>query len=400
MNRKRIAIFITALIIGVVSLVIHLNASAGVAEVYIVGGETVVLGGEGSSMVGEYPNPVPAGPGVREIVLGYTCIGTETLFGEIFPSFARYWEEITGEKVRFITGWNGIGIDGVASYVYGKPVQATILTANTNALSRRYSETKWQKTGNKGIVYSYPYVFLVRKGNPKNIHSYADLTRPDVEVVHVDPLGSHGGSSNIFSLYGTVLRESEQKTGKKDYAAAAEFLRQVEEKAILRFGSKTARMDFTKGLGDVLMIMEPRARAAAAKNDSVEIVYPSNTFMTSLKVYKMKKNIAKKDEELIDAFIDFLFTEESQEAFAKAGYRPSDPNVMANHPEFPPLPGVFGMDYLGEPTRMIKQLVLEKWIKIKNDKKPDDEKIKVYKSPDNKVPAASNLLIQQALPEE
>ncbi len=404
MNGKRAALVSLAIFVAVASMVVYLqvnkrSAAAGV-EIYKLGPETVVLNGVGSTTVGDYPDPVPEGPGVREIVLGYTCIGTETLFNEILPSFAEYWEKKTGQKVRFTTGWNAIGIDSVATSVYGKPIQAMILSSLHNGVSRGYSYTKWQNTKHKGIIYSYPYVFVVRKGNPLNIQTYADLTRPDVQVVHMDPLGTHGGMSTVFGLYGAALKEAEAKTGKKDEAAAGEFLRQVEEKAITRFGGGATGMVFVKGTGDVLITIEPKALQIVAKNPSLELVVPPNTFTTELTAYKMKKNIAKEDEELIDAFIDFLFTVQSQEAFARAGFRPSDPDILARHPEFAPLPGVYGMGYLGEPTKIKKDLILGKWLTIYNNTKPEHEKIKLKKLPPDQMPDESGLPIQQALPEE
>jgi len=401
---KRIALFASVILLTFVSLVVYLNMYKGsavaTAEVFQLGIETVVLNGVGSTTVGDYPDPLPEGVYDREIVLAYTCIGTQIWFKNILPSFAQYWEEKTGEKVKFTTGWATLGMDSVATHVYGKPVQVMVLSSNDNGLSRGFSETKWQNTKHKGIIYSYPYFFVVRKGNPKNILTYADLTRPDVQVVHIDPLGTHGGMTNIYGLYAAALKESEEKTGKKDHMAAEEYLRQVEEKAILGFGGPGATALFERGVGDVLILLEARAKALAERNPSCEVVVPPNTFMTSLRVYKMKKNISKKDEELIDAFIDFLFSEQSQEAFARAGFRPSDPEIMARHPEFPSLPGVLDMQYLGEPTKIKKDLVLGKWLDIKNSTKPDHQRIKLKKLPPGKIPDQSGLPTQQALPEE
>lgn len=400
MTREKKIIIITAVIISLIGITVFIRGklSAGSAEVYMVGHEAVILGGDGTSRVGGYTNTVPEGPGVREIVVGYTCIGTETLFGKIFPAFAEYWEQTHGEKVRFTAGWNGAGIDSIASVVYGKPVQVLLKTANNNPLTRGYSITKWQKTPNKGIVYSYPYVFVVRKGNPKNIQTYTDLTRPDVKVVHMDPLGTHGGITTVFLLYAAALKDSEDRTGIKDRAAADEYLRQVELNAITSYDGKGTTKLFTSGVGDVLITLELRAKQLI-KNPNYEMVIPPNTFTTDIKVYKMKKNISKDDEELTDAFIDFLLREESQETFAEAGYRPSDPAVLANHPEFAPMPGLIHMAYLGEPTRAIKEIVLDKWIDIRNAMKPKDERIKVIKIPADKLPPEANAIVNQMVPE-
>ena len=401
MTREKKIIIITAVILSLIGVIIHIRgkASAGSAEVYMLGHETVILGGDGASSVGGYHNPIPEGPGVREIVMGYTCIGTQTLYDKILPAFEEYWEQQHGEKVRFITAWNGAGMDSISSVIYGKPIQVLLKTAQNNPYTRGYSATNWQKTRNRGIVYSYPYVFVVRKGNPKNIHTFADLTRPDVKVVHMDPMGTHGGITSVFLLYAAGLKDSEDRTGTKDKAAAGEYLRQVEANALTGVTGEATTRIFTQGDGDVLITLEVWAKQMI-KNPNYEMVIPPNTYTTDIKVYKMKRNISKADEELVDAFIDFLFREESQEAFAGAGYRPSDPAVMANHPEFAPMPGLIHMDYLGEQTKALKEIILDKWVGIRNSEKPDDEKIKVVKIPDNKVPPEDSNIMKQGVPED
>lgn len=403
MTRERKNVITAAIITAIIFVAVYItfdknNVFAGSAEVYMVGNELVILKGDGSSWVGDYPDPIPEGPGVRDIALGFTCIGTETLFNKIFPAFAEFWEQQHGEKVRFTTAWNGVGMDSISSVVYGKPIQVLLKTANNNPLNRGYGVTKWQKTPNKGIVYSYPYVFVVRKGNPNNVQSFEDLTRPDVKVVHMDPMGTHGGISSVFLLYAAGLKDSEIRTGQKDKAAAAEYLRQVEYNASTGFTGQTTTRIFTEGVGDVLITLELWAKKMIM-DPNYEMVIPPNTYTTDIKAYKMKKNISKDDEELIDAFIDFLFREESQEAFAEAGYRPSDPGVLANHSEFEPLPGVLHMDYLGEQTKALKEIILDTWIDIRNSQKPDDEKINVIKVPDNKIPPETSIMMKQEIPE-
>lgn len=408
MKRKKTLVFgAVGLLLVVVGL--YLNGMVfAQPEVYEVGSEYMIFNGEGSSMVGEYPDPNPDTPKgeeaaqtnsvEREIVLGYTCTGTEALFNDVLPGFQKYWEEITGEKVKFTTGWNAIGPDSVATTVYGKPTQVQILMSIMDGKAKGFEGTKW-KAKRKDIVYSYPQVFVVRKGNPKNILTYADLVRPEVQVLHVDPYGTHGGIHTVFGLYGAILKESEEKTGQKDYAGADEFVRQVEEKAITRFAGRFLQPLFDRGIGDVWITIETRGLKMVKSNpDLYEMVVPPNTFNIDMIAYKDPKNISSEDRNVINAFINYLFSEEAQEAYARGGFRPSDPEVLKRHPKFVPMPGVFDMDYLGQPSKIKKDLLLGTVLDARNNKKPEHEKIKVKKLRPEDLPKFEGFA-QQALPE-
>lgn len=404
---KTMVIGVVALILVVIGL--YLNGVVfAQPEVYEVGSEYMIFNGEGSSMVGEYQDPedvelngakaAQANSVEREIVLGYTCTGTDALFNDVLPGFQRYWETKTGEKVKFTTGWNAIGPDSVATTVYGKPAQVQILMSIMDGKARGFEGTKW-KAKRKDIVYSYPQVFVVRKGNPKNILTYADLVRPEVQVLHVDPYGTHGGIHTVFGLYGAILKESEEKTGQKDYTGAEEFVKQVEQKAITRFAGRFLQPLFDRGIGDVWITIETRGMAMMKKDsDLYEMVVPPYTFNIDMIVYKDAKNIPSKDRNVVNAFTDYLFTTEAQESFARGGFRPSDPEVLERHPEFVPMPGVFDMDYLGEPSKIKKDLLLGTVLDARNNNKPDHEKIKFKKLRPADLPDFSGFA-QQALPE-
>lgn len=407
MKLNKIMIFgAVAIILVVVGL--YLNGMVfAQPEVYEVGSEYMIFNGEGSSTVGAYQDHLTSPGGERadqanaverEIVLGYTCTGTEVLFNDVLPGFQKYWEAKTGEKVKFTTGWNAIGPDSVATTVYGKPAQVQILMSIMDGKSRGFEGTKWKAKRND-VVYSYPQVFVVRKGNPKNILTYADLVRPEVQVLHVDPYGTHGGIHTVFGLYGAILKESEEKTGQKDYTGADEFVRQVEEKAITRFAGRFLQPIFDRGIGDVWITIETRGLSMVKKNPELyEMVVPPYTFNIDMIAFKDAKNIPAKDRNVINDFINYLFSKEAQEAFARGGFRPSDPEVLKRFERFKPMPGGFDMDYLGQPSKTKKDLLLGTVLEARNNKKPDYEKIKAKKLRPEELPDFSGFA-QQALPE-
>ena len=365
-------IFLAAALTGLVAYGWQLEGQAASPgkEKYKVGQMEIVIGDEGNTIAGDYNDRTPEGTDVKTIYLAFTCISNKPLFNDVIPAFKQYWYQETGQQVRFETGYSTLDFDKIATRVNGKPAHVLISTSAHDSVRRGYEATKWQKTSNQGIVYRSPQVFLVRKGNPKGIKTYADLTRSEVTVVHANPL--HGaGFWAAYGIYGSALKTSELETKRKDKQAGIEFLRNIEQNAVYNTSTSTgAGVQFLEyGVGDVLLWFESKALSTVEKNDSVEIVIPPNTVMADLSVYKMKKNIDKDYEELINKFIDFLFTEESQESFAKYGFRPSDNGVLAKHREFAPLENSFSVNYLGNATQLKKELILDKWIKINNARK-------------------------------
>ncbi|MFZ3170941.1 MAG: substrate-binding domain-containing protein [Carboxydocellales bacterium] len=310
------------------------------------------------------------GLGDKTIALAFTCVSDKVLFDRIIPDFQNYWLTKTGKKVNFVTGYALPDFDKMATSVSGKPVQIILMSSSTNTISRGYTNTKWQETPNKGVVLSYPQVFLVRKGNPKIIKTYADLTIPGIRVIHVNPLrGTGGGLWQVYGIYGSALKETELATGNKDRKAATERLQKTEENAFYEaVETAVAVKYFLQGAGDVLIISEAAALKAVKKNDSIELVVPPYTVINDLAIYKMERNISSSDQPVIDEFIDYLFTEQSQQAIAEYGFRPSDPTVLARHPEFKLLDNPFQLAYLGEQTAIKRDVILDKWLKINNNR--------------------------------
>ncbi len=365
-------ILITTLfaVLAVYAWQIEGQAASPGKERYMVGQREIIIGDEGNTIAGDYVDPTPKGIGVKTIYLAFTCVSNRPLFNEIIPAFKEYWFQKTGERVRFETGYSTLDFDKIATLVNGEPAHVLISTSAHDSVRRGYETTRWQQEANRGVVYSTPVVFLVRKGNPKGIYTYADLTRPEVMVVHPNPINA-AGFWPVYGIYGSALRASELETGRRDKQAAQELLRAVEENAVYNTStSKGAGIQFLEHeVGDVLIWFESRALTTVRKDDSVEMVIPPNTVMADLTVYKMKKIKNGEYEALINEFIDFMFTEDSQDSFAKYGFRPSDEKVLSRHREFTSLDNPFPVDYLGNATQLKKELILDKWVKINNARK-------------------------------
>lgn len=135
-------------------------------------------------------------PGVAQqtrTLLNVSYDPTRELYQEFNVAFARYWLERTGERVTINMSHGGSGsqaravIDGLDA-----DVVTLALAADIDAIVERTNRipADWQGTLQyNNAPYQSTLAFLVRRGNPKNIQDWSDLTRPDVEVI--TPKGRH-----------------------------------------------------------------------------------------------------------------------------------------------------------------------------------------------------------------
>ncbi len=117
-------------------------------------------------------------------------------------------------------------------------------------------------------------MFLVRKGNPKAIHDWSDLVRPDVKIITPNPKTSGGARWNYLAAWGYALRANDG-----DEAKARDFVAKLYRNIlVLDSGARAATNTFVqRRQGDVLIAWENEALLAKNEDDGdkVEIVSPS-----------------------------------------------------------------------------------------------------------------------------
>jgi sulfate transport system substrate-binding protein len=181
--------------------------------------------------------------------------------------------------------------------------------------------------------------FVVRKGNPKNIHTWADLLKPGVQVLTPNPFTSGGARWNIMAAYGAQLKQG--KTPDQALAYLKELFTKhvpVQDKS-----ARDALQTFTGGKGDVLLSYENEAITAQQKGEKVDYVTPDQTILIEnpVAVTTKAKPEAKK-------FLDYLWSPAAQTIFAKHGYRPVVPSVAKKFTsQFPKPKTLFTIDDLG-----------------------------------------------------
>jgi sulfate/thiosulfate transport system substrate-binding protein len=190
----------------------------------------------------------------------------------------------------------------------------------------------WNADAHKGMITNSVAVFIVRKGNPRNIRTWDDLIKPGVEVIEPNPFTSGGAKWNIMAAYGAQL-----KAGKTPEQATAYLLELFRHVPVQDKSAREALQTFVGGKGDVMLAYENEAINAQQKEQPVDYVVPDNTILIENPIAVAAKS---RNPTQAKAFVDFLRSEPAQKAYAARGYRPVDQAAAASA-RFPRPSGLF-----------------------------------------------------------
>lgn len=270
---------------------------------------------------------------------------TRELYTEYNKAFADHWKEKTGRTVSIEQSHGGSGkqaravIDGLQA-----DVVTLALSYDIDAIAEKGNllPKDWQSRlpGNSS-PYTSTIVFLVRKGNPKNILDWGDLAKPGVEVITPNPKTSGGARWNYLAAWAWKLKEELGDLDKLKDPAAAEQVAAAQEAArvflgqilkqvpVLDSGARGSTTTFVlRGIGDVLLTWENEAFLAQKElgQDSVEIVVPPLSILAEPPVAVVDRNVEKKKTaDAANAYLEFLYSPEGQRLAAKHYYRPRQP---------------------------------------------------------------------------
>jgi sulfate/thiosulfate transport system substrate-binding protein len=267
---------------------------------------------------------------------------TRELYQDFNAAFSKYWKAKTGDNVTIKTSHGGSGKQGRAIIDGLEADVATLALAyDIDAL---YEKGKlipkdWQKRlPHNSSPYTSTIVFLVRKGNPKNIKDWDDIARPGISVVTPNPKTSGGARWNYLAAWAYGQRKFNNDEGKtRDFIG--KILKNV---PVLDSGARGATTTFVeRGIGDVLLAWENEAFLAQKElgPDKFEIVVPSLSILAEPPVTVVDKVVNKRGTRAVaDAYLQYLYTEEGQEIAAKNYYRPTLESVAKKYEKnFPKL---------------------------------------------------------------
>jgi sulfate transport system substrate-binding protein len=199
----------------------------------------------------------------------------------------------------------------------------------------------WNANPEQGFSSDSVVVFVVRKGNPKHITGWDDLTKPGVDVITPNPSTSGSARWNILAGYGAQLKEG------KTPAQALAYVRTLLTKnvSVQDSSASSALQTFTGGKGDVLLDYESDAIAAEKAGDAVQYIVPKQTILIQTPIAVLAKSSHAPQAK---AFVNWQWTAAGQAIWARQGYRPVLASVAKQYvSKFPTPAQLFTIDFLG-----------------------------------------------------
>ncbi|HJT21457.1 MAG TPA: sulfate ABC transporter substrate-binding protein [Nitrospira sp.] len=288
-------------------------------------------------------------------ILNVSYDPTRELYQDINAAFARYWKDKTGETVRIQQSHGGGGkqaravIDGLEAHVVTLSLEYDIdsIVEKAGVIAKDWRS----KFPHNSTPYTSTIVFVVRKGNPKNIKDWDDLVRPGISVVTPNPKTSGGARWNYLAAWAFASHKF-QNDEKQIHAFMTRLYRNV---PVLDSGARGSTSTFVqRGIGDVLLAWENEALLAVNKlgEKDFEIVFPSivvpsSSILCEPPVALVDRVVDRKGtRKVAQAYLEFLYSKEGQEIAAKNFYRPRDPEVLAKYAAQFPKIEMFTVDSL------------------------------------------------------
>jgi sulfate/thiosulfate transport system substrate-binding protein len=276
-----------------------------------------------------------AGSGGSTIdVLNVSYDPTRELYHAINPAFAAAWKAKTGQVVKFRMSHGGSGkqsravIDGLEA-----DVVTLALAYDIDAIAQKTKllPANWQaRLPHNSAPYYSTIVFLVRKGNPKQIRDWNDLVRPGLSVITPNPKTSGGARWNYLAAWAYGRKASGSEAGARDFMT-----RLIRNVPVLDSGARGATTTFVeRGIGDVLLAWENEALLAQREfgKGKFEIVVPSISILAEPSVAWVDANAAKHGTGAIArAYLEYLYTPAAQEIIAANYYRPRNAEIAARY---------------------------------------------------------------------
>ncbi len=260
---------------------------------------------------------------------------TRELYKQYDAAFAQYWKAKTGDTVT-VRQSHGGSAKQARSVIDGLPADVVTLALayDIDAIARRAKSlpANWQsRLPYNSAPYTSTIVFLVRKGNPKGIRDWSDLSRTGIQVITPNPKTSGGARWNYLAAWAWAMRQP----GATEATAKAYVAKLFGNVPVLDTGARAATTTFVqRGIGDVLLTWENEAFLAqtALGVGKVDIVVPAMSILAEPPVTVVDKVALRRGtREVADAYLKYLYTPAGQEIIARNYYRPRDPAVAAKY---------------------------------------------------------------------
>ncbi|MCW2781929.1 MAG: sulfate transporter substrate-binding protein [Marmoricola sp.] len=260
-------------------------------------------------------------------IAGFSVL--QTANKKVFDDFNK---TTAGKGVTFKTSYGASG-DQSRAVLAGLDVDEVHLSLEpdvTKLVDGGIVDSNWKDGANKGVLTQSVVVLVVRKGNPKNIKTWADLIKPGVKIVTPNPGSSGSAKWNILAAFGQVIAQGGSE------ADATSYLTKFLNNTVALPGSgHDATTAFEGGTGDVLLSYEDEAIEARQAGADFDYIVPDQTLLI-----QNTGALTKGANASAKAFLDFQLSKEGQTDYAEEGFRPLDPAIKvpvtgANDPNNP-----------------------------------------------------------------
>lgn len=243
--------------------------------------------------------------------------------------FEQYYLDTYGEKVNVIQSHGGSGsqarsvVEGCNADVVTLALEHDIdLIANTGLI-----DDGWvNEFPNDSAPYTSTIVFLVRKGNPKEIADWDDLVKDGVDVITPDPKSSGGACWNFLAAYSYAKENFQDERSQKNFMKKL-----YSNVTVMDSGARGSTTTFVEnGQGDVLIAWENEALTTLQSYPGqYELVNPSVSILAQPSVAVVDDNTGcNGTEEVSERYLDYLYSEDAQRLIGESGYRPTDETIL------------------------------------------------------------------------
>ncbi len=243
-------------------------------------------------------------------------------YSKLIPAFQATTE---GKGVTFSQSYGASGDQSraVANGLPADVVEFSFEPDMTRLVEAGKVAKDWDDNDTNGIVTDSVVVLAVRKGNPKNIKDWSDLTKSGVDVVTANPVVSGGARWNLVAAYGQAIKSGLSEEQALDYIKSLLANVSVQDKS-----AREALQTFSQGKGDVLITYENEAKTAQDKGQDIDYVIPPTTLLIENPIAVTE---ATKNQKAADDFVAFLKSEAGQKIWAENGYRPVDQDLWEQY---------------------------------------------------------------------
>ena len=257
---------------------------------------------------------------------------TRELYASYNELFTKHWKELHGQDVSIVQSHGGSGkqalevANGLGADVVTLALEGDVDTIKDAGLIEDGYTSEFDLDSSP---YTSSIVFLVRKGNPKNIQDWNDLLKDGVGVITPNPKTSGGARWNYLAAWYYF-----EKQGQSEAQIEESIKKLYKNVLVLDSGARGATTTFTEnGQGDVLIAWENEAFLALKEDpDKYDIVVPSVSILCQPTVAVVDEVVDERGTRgVATEYLSYLYSDEAQELEAQNYYRPSNKTILEKY---------------------------------------------------------------------